>query len=196
MKTTYSVFKKKLTDTTTKPPKRIALYLDLDGVFCDFNKRILSLYPEFVKVNGKYSDEMTREEKTYFLPRITAAILSHKSFWTTLEWCDGGKKLYNYIRRNKTKFSSISFLTAPWKSDPRCVLQKQEWVMKNFNLVSLDAFYSATDKWNYVGKQPGEIQLLIDDRDKNISLWETNGGVGILHTSADSSIDKLKILLE
>ena len=36
--------------------------------------------------------------------------------------------------------------------------------------------------------------VLIDDRPKNIEAWENAGGIGILHTSAKETINKLKEL--
>lgn len=46
------------------------------------------------------------------------------------------------------------------------------------------------DKQNF-GK-PKDI--LIDDREPNIQRWEEMGGIGILHTSAEETIRKLKEL--
>ena len=46
------------------------------------------------------------------------------------------------------------------------------------------------NKQNYVDKS----NILIDDRPDNIAEWESNGGIGILHTSAASTIKKLKEL--
>ena len=48
------------------------------------------------------------------------------------------------------------------------------------------------------GSQKGmfalEGSVLIDDRKKNIEAWEDNGGIGILHTSAEDTINQLKKL--
>ena len=49
-------------------------------------------------------------------------------------------------------------------------------------------------------KQKSQLQrakdgfVLIDDRPKNIKAWEDNGGIGILHESAEKTIAKLKEL--
>ena len=39
-----------------------------------------------------------------------------------------------------------------------------------------------------------ENSILIDDRSKNIDQWRAAGGIGILHTDAASTIEKLKEL--
>ena len=124
------------------------------------------------------------------------SVVKTDRFWSDLPWEPGGKELYKFIKQNKFRFSSISFLTAPLKSDPRCVSQKQEWIMTNFKNIHLDAFYADSKKWDYVGKQEGELQILIDDRPKNISKWKANSGFGILHNSKnyESTISKLKEL--
>ena len=34
--------------------------------------------------------------------------------------------------------------------------------------------------------------ILVDDQERNIKDWESQGGIGILHTDFDSTISKLK----
>jgi len=40
-------------------------------------------------------------------------------------------------------------------------------------------------------KEAAPNHILIDDRKSNIDEWRANGGIGILHTSAVSTIDAL-----
>jgi hypothetical protein len=48
------------------------------------------------------------------------------------------------------------------------------------------------------GSQKGMFAIkgsvLIDDRQKNLDAWEKHGGIGILHTSAEDTINQLKEL--
>jgi hypothetical protein len=39
-----------------------------------------------------------------------------------------------------------------------------------------------------------EGSILVDDRQKNIDSWVENGGIGIVHTSAENTINELKKL--
>ena len=50
--------------------------------------------------------------------------------------------------------------------------------------------YSGTQKGAFAEKG----SVLIDDRQVNIDAWEANGGIGILHTSAENTINQLKAL--
>jgi hypothetical protein len=40
----------------------------------------------------------------------------------------------------------------------------------------------------------GKNRILIDDRADTITNWNAQGGIGILHTSADNTIKQLKQL--
>jgi hypothetical protein len=44
------------------------------------------------------------------------------------------------------------------------------------------------DKQNYIKDK----DILIDDCEQNIQRWEAEGGIGILHTSAEDTIQQLK----
>jgi hypothetical protein len=48
------------------------------------------------------------------------------------------------------------------------------------------------------GSQKGMFAIkgsvLIDDRKQNLDAWEAHGGIGILHTSAEDTINQLKEL--
>jgi hypothetical protein len=43
-------------------------------------------------------------------------------------------------------------------------------------------------------KYAGENKILIDDRADNISDWKNAGGIGILHKTANQTINELKQL--
>ena len=51
-------------------------------------------------------------------------------------------------------------------------------------------FKPAKFKAEYSGKN----RILIDDRADTIEAWRSNGGIGILHTSANDTIKQLKDL--
>lgn len=194
MKKPYRQIKQELLNRT-KP--KIALYLDMDGVFCGFEQKIKTIFPDFDVLNRKYHDELKSPQEKAVFYKMIKTVASHPNFWSDLPWEPGGKELYKFIKQNKYKFSAISFLTSPLVSDPNCVNGKQEWVMKQFKAVPLTGFIADSKKWNYVGYYAAENQVLIDDRKKNIDLWEQNGGIGILHSSSNvqATIRKLNSLL-
>jgi hypothetical protein len=69
--------------------------------------------------------------------------------------------------------------------------EKREWVKRHLGITAAATAIlvsSAADKARYA--TPGSI--LIDDRAKAIDPWIAAGGIGILHTSAEDTIAKLK----
>ena len=177
-----------------KTPK-IALYLDMDGVFCNFEERIRKIFPDFEKMNGLYHDEMKDPEHHLLYERMVSAILNDPKFWENLDWMPGGEKLHSFILANQ-EYLNVAIMTAPISDDSRCCGQKQNWIKRNFKFKP-KMFFCADDKWNYVGKIKGKYQVLIDDRVKNINKWNQHRGIGILHHhgSVDQTIKELQELI-
>jgi hypothetical protein len=53
---------------------------------------------------------------------------------------------------------------------------------------------SSARKFQFMHRKKSEHQILVDDRPDNIEAWRNAGGIGILHTSVDDSIEQLKAL--
>ena len=49
-----------------------------------------------------------------------------------------------------------------------------------------------TKKYKYAKTKPAVQNILIDDTKKKLDPWIEAGGIGILHTSAASTISELK----
>ena len=93
----------------------------------------------------------------------------------------GGKKeLWD-----KIKPLNPTLLSAPSR-DPQSRWGKRIWVKKNIPGTPL-ILAAAEAKKNYAKKNA----ILIDDRVSNINDWNKAGGIGILHTSTATTLDKL-----
>ena len=94
-----------------------------------------------------------------------------------------GQKLWDYLKLYKP-----DLLSAPSREDSSRI-GKHVWVKHKIPGTKLILRYA---------KQKQELatpeSILIDDRQVNIDQWEAAGGIGILHTSADNTISKLKEL--
>lgn len=162
----------------------------MDGVLTDFiggyakltGLRVSAWGPKFI---DKYCDSVPSQ--VFWHPVNKAGY----EWWANLDWCEGGKDLWEVIR----KFSP-SILTAPSKGIG-CPTGKYLWVHKNLLRYNArkDEFIVPEviiekDKFLYASSN----SILIDDLPENIIKWEDNGGVGILHTSVEDTVQKLKKL--
>ncbi|GAG55785.1 unnamed protein product, partial [marine sediment metagenome] len=68
--------------------------------------------------------------------------------------------------------------------------QKHAWVKEKLGNIPTLVTRKSAEKAQYA--EPNAI--LIDDRTKSIQPWTAAGGIGILHTSAQDSINQLKQL--
>lgn len=157
----------------TNPEYKI--YSDMDGVITDFDTQFEKLSggispDEYEKKNGK--------EAFWKLIRDKGV-----GFWVGMPWMSDGLEYWNYIKQYNP-----TLLSAPSK-DESSRLGKRLWVKNNIPGTKLILAY-AQDKQKYAAPN----HILIDDRPSNIEQWRSQGGIGILHTSAANTIQQLKEL--
>lgn len=157
--------------------RKYQLYLDLDGVLCNWEKAVYDI--------GKGTADQI--EKKYSPSELWAIINSQKvKFWSDMEWMPDGRKLWKYC-----KDLSPTILSAPPGRQPGlnyALKGKRIWVDNNLGKDVKAIFVAAHLKKNHAGKN----KILVDDREPNIKGWINNGGIGILHKSADETISELK----
>jgi len=157
-------------------PTQYKLYCDMDGVLCDFDERFKKYS------NGMPPREYERKygkEKFWDLIDVQTGL----KFWVGMPWMPDGKELWDYIKPyNPTLLSAPSY-----NNNSR--LGKRLWVRNNIPGTKL-ILASRANKVNY----SNENSILIDDMPRTIEEWESGGGIGILHTSAASTIEQLKQL--
>jgi hypothetical protein len=95
-----------------------------------------------------------------------------------MPWMPDGKDLWNWI----SQFNPV-ILSSPGRFR-HAIEGKKQWIKKN--VPGTTAFFSE-EKWEYA--QPNSI--LIDDKPENVGAWESKRGIGILHTDAASTKEKL-----
>ena len=106
--------------------------------------------------------------------------MQEKDYWANLQWMPDGKELWDHIKQYKP-----TLLSAPSR-DPQSRWGKRIWVKKNIPGTPL-ILAAASAKKNYARKNA----ILIDDRISNINDWNDAGGIGILHTSTATTLEKL-----
>ena len=151
------------------------IYCDMDGVLCDFDKRFMEFSNDIPP--GKYESKFGK--KAFW------KLISEKGvgYWVGIPWMSDGKQLWSYI-----KPYNPSLLSAP-SMEESSRLGKRLWVRNNIPGTKL-ILRSAEQKQEFANPNA----ILIDDRPSNIEQWRAKGGIGILHTSADETIEQLKKL--
>jgi hypothetical protein len=148
------------------------IYCDMDGVLVDFDKGYMKLTGK--DISGQFFSD------TDFWDPINAA---GYDFWINLEWMTDGKDLWSYIEKYNPEL-----LSAPSRQMESRVA-KNHWVERELPDVHL-ILRNAKHKKDFAGPN----NILIDDRVDNINGWIEAGGIGILHTSAENTINELKKL--
>jgi hypothetical protein len=151
------------------------IYSDMDGVITDFDA-------QFMKASdGIRPSEYERNMgKDGFWKLVDGKGVG---FWVGMPWMPDGKQYWDYIK----EYNPI-LLSSPSRSETSR-LGKRLWVRNQLPGTKL-ILAQAKDKQNYARKN----RILIDDRPSNIEEWRSQGGIGILHTSALNTIRQLKEL--
>jgi hypothetical protein len=167
------------------------IYCDMDGVLCDFDLG-------YRELTGVSTAEANTKGKTYFWELFRkGAGKNEKSFWSNLPWQPGGQELWKAISPytpNILSSPAIDFSLPPDQQlSPeynQAIQGKKEWISKNLTSVGKEIFVPAVQKATFAAPN----HILIDDLEKNITAWEANGGIGILHKNLPDTLKKLETL--
>jgi 5'(3')-deoxyribonucleotidase len=152
---------------------RLQVFLDLDGVFADFDARVKHL-------TGKHPSQLDRN-------RLWKMVNSDKRFFAELELIEGCMVLWEATR----DLEPIFLTGAP--SSKTFQEQKREWVARIFGPEFIVHVVPKKLKQEFSGPH----KVLIDDTPENIEQWIARGGHGILHTgNHESTVQALRRLQE
>ncbi len=161
-------------------PKINCIYLDMDGVIADFEKRYVELF--------KVQPSSTREYKEFnkFFDKFIA-----DGHFETLDLMPDAMDLVRALR-NALPPTQILSSTASEKRHKAISEQKIKWLETQGidfqrNLVpgkELKKRYARTDT------------LIIDDTESVIDDWRAAGGVAILHKNVADTLVQLKFILD
>lgn len=161
-------------------PKINCIYLDMDGVIANFEKRYLELYG--------VTPQKTRSNKEF--GGFFDSFIEGNNF-VTLELMPDAMDLVRALR-NALPPTQILSSTASTKRHEAISKQKIQWLETHGidfqrNLVpgkELKKRYARTDT------------LIIDDTESVIDDWRAAGGVAILHKNVQDTLVQLKFILD
>ena len=149
----------------------------MDGVIADFDKR----YKELYKIAPRDADTYKTFDKFFTM------FIADREF-AKLDLMPDALTLINYLRALPMPTEILSS-TSSEKRDAEIREQKIDWLKKHNIEFPVNLVPGKRLKRTYA--QPD--YLLIDDTSQNIDQWRTDGGIGILHTDALTTIGILKM---
>jgi hypothetical protein len=158
------------------------IYLDMDGVIANFERRYIELFEE---TPGEFRDRKEWSENW-------VKFIEGKNF-ETLDWWPGGPELITFLTKN-FDVSQIEILSSSGgnKFHEKVVEQKNTW-LKNYNI--------PFEKVNIVSGRKRKAEyatpdsILIDDTEDVVKAFRDAGGVAIHHKDYNNTIKLLNIYL-
>lgn len=152
------------------------IYLDMDGVLADFESAVIA----FGATQFPIGDEMWNKLK------------NTPNFFKTIKPLKNSHFLFNLLYSfHKDKVEILTGIPQPKREMFSAAKDKEDWIREHFSkIIKVNAVFRK-DKKDFCH---GEQYILIDDMKRNIKEWKKQGGIGILHTSVEDTINQLKQL--
>ena len=153
------------------------IYLDMDGVIADFNKRYKELYKIYpseadtYKVFDSFFTQFIAEEQFAKLDLLPDAV-----------------ELIEYLKSLDVPTEILSS-TSSERRDADIRKQKLEWLDKHDIKFPVNLVPGKRFKKDYSNAN----SILIDDTPQNIDQWRREGGIGILHNDTVTTVNTLKM---
>jgi len=158
--------------------KTFIIFCDMDGVLCSWDSRVKEIL----------GDQFDTCSKSYKWAMITKYNNEVQPFYETLNKMPDADNLWNFLTET---FQYVTILSAAGSTPRDAHIQKRNWLRKHFGEVNTIIVRDGGDKAKFANSRT----ILIDDREKVLKPFREASGIGILHTSAISTINEIKELI-
>ena len=158
------------------------IYFDMDGVLADFDRGVREL------CGMEPSDPCGRSPEQD--DRMWEKIRKVGHFYDKLELMPKAKEMFNAVYGKYGDRCEI--LTGIPKEKRGIVTARQDKIDWMRRVLSEDVVINVCYRADKIDKCKDSDTVLIDDLEKNIREWEDKGGTGILHRSAEETMETLK----
>lgn len=153
------------------------LFLDMDGVFANMEKRVKDL-------TGKLPHEQSAA-------RMWKSVYFDKEFFLSLELMEDAHHLWKYAVQYEPKFLTGAPAWAYARE------QKRLWVKKEHTLADGTKFVFDPVEVLVVPRKDKRLHahpkaILVDDREDNVAMWTDAGGIGVVHRDVWDTIEQLE----
>jgi 5'(3')-deoxyribonucleotidase len=151
------------------------VYLDMDGVLADF-------FGPVAKHHGVMNWRDARKQRAQGGSKIDK-IAKKKGYFLHLKPMHNAGKLVNGVLKIADHYNILSspLLSAVEQSSR----EKSQWLQKHLKKNPPRAVLFDHEKFKFAKQADGTPNVLIDDYETNIKLWEANGGIGILYKDSE-----------
>ena len=157
------------------------IFLDMDGVLCDF-------FEEYAKLAGNPKDGSGRYNYRNIPPAKTDPTLNKMvgtDFFARLPKFPTTDALITMVLK---KFPHYNICSSPLRGDyENSEKHKKIWLKNNLR-VQPNRVIITPRKEKYAVQPDGTPNILIDDRGSNITAWEAAGGIGIKYQADENDL--------
>lgn len=169
------------------------IYLDMDNVLTDFDKGLKNygvIRNDMSFIHLPYT-EWTEENKK--LDVQVRECMARDDFWLDLPMMKDARILWEFCQ----PYKPFVLTAKPFgfgNDGDRIANDKWVWITDNLGPMHPGQFICCerSEKKNFIKSSNHKHQILVDDLAANCSEWESVGGIGIIHTSAKTTIKELE----
>jgi hypothetical protein len=149
------------------------IYLDVDGVFANFDKKVAEIAPGYTRMSNE----------------IWGPISQVPDFFLELELMKESLDLIPLLNEYELEF--LTALPKPTGFLYSADADKRAWLKRHVSAaIPVNTIIGGVNKVLWLKDNPGSV--LIDDYQRNIDLWEQHGGIGILFTNMQQTVFRLE----